>query len=102
MRADLFEIGAHGRPAHALLDRLAAADAGGNLPIGMKAEQPALTKHRLRLLGGARDQVLHQHLVGERVAGAEFTQRDFEILRIADEPDAAARGADRGFDYRRK
>ena len=46
---------AHLRPANALLDRLAAAGAGGNLPIGMKAEQLAAAEHRLRLLGRARE-----------------------------------------------
>ena len=63
------------RPAHALLDRLAAAGAGGDLPIGMKAEQFAAAKHRLRLFGRARDEILHQHLVGERAVGAELPQR---------------------------
>ncbi|WGR94990.1 hypothetical protein MTX20_13145 [Bradyrhizobium sp. ISRA435] len=60
MRADRLEIAADRRPADALLDRLAAADSGGNLPIGMEAEQLAAAKHRLRLLGGTGDEVLHQ------------------------------------------
>jgi hypothetical protein len=45
---------------------------------------------------------LRQHLIGERIAGAEITQRYFEIIRIAHEPDAAACGADRGLDHGRK
>ena len=68
MPADLLEEAADQRPAHAFLDRLAAADAGGHLPIGVEADQFAATKYRLRLLGGAGDQVLHQHFVGEAAA----------------------------------
>jgi hypothetical protein len=41
------------------------AHAGHHLPIGMKADHPAVAKHRLRFLCGAGDQVLHQHLIGE-------------------------------------
>ncbi len=83
------------RPAHALLDRLAAAGAGGDLPVGMKSDQFAAAKHGLRLLGRARDEILHQHLVGERAAGVEIAQRAFELALIAHKPDAAAGGSDR-------
>ena len=96
--ADRLEMRAHHRPAHALLDRLAAADAGGDLPIGMKADQLAAAKHRLRFFGRARDEILHQHFIGERAARVEFVQRAFEISAVAHEPDAAAGGADRGLD----
>ena len=88
--------------AHALLDRLAAADACGDLPIAVKPDQAAMAKHRLRLFGCARDEILHHHLVGERPARAEFPQRGVEITVVAHEPHTAARGADRGFDDRRK
>ena len=36
--ADRREVSAHLQPAHALLDGLAAANAGGNLPIGMEPD----------------------------------------------------------------
>ena len=92
--SDLFQMSANDGPPHALLDRLAAANPRGNLPIGMKADHLAAAKHRLRLLGRARDKILHQNLIGECVA-AEIVQCAFEIVGIAHEPDAAARGADR-------
>src|SRR4051794_18003026 len=99
---DPFDMRAHLRPAHALLDRLAAADTGGNLAIAMKADQAAAAKHRLRLLGGARNEPLYQHLIGKGLTGVEIAQCAFQIIRVAHEPDAAARGADRGLDHRRK
>ena len=68
------------RPDNALLDRLAAAGAGGDLPIGMKAEQFAAAEHGLRLLDHARDEFLHQHFIGERAAGAQLLQRAFQII----------------------
>ena len=61
-----------------------------------------MAKHRLRLFGRARDKVLHHDLAGERLARAEFAQRGVEIAVVAHEPHTAARGADRGFDDRRK
>src|SRR3984957_17781738 len=90
---DCRKMGADLRPGHALLDRFAAADAGGNLPIGMKAEQLAATENALRLLGRAHDKILHQHLVAERSIRAEFSQGGFEVVVVAQEPDAAAGGA---------
>ena len=69
------DIGAHSWSPHALLDRFATTGAGGNLPVGMKAEQLAARKYRLGFFGRARDQILHQHLTGERVARVEFLQR---------------------------
>ena len=88
--------------ADTLFDRLAAAGAGGDLPIAMKPDQAAAAKHRLRLFGRARDKVLHHDLAGERPARAELSQRGVELAVVAHEPDTAARGAHRGFDDRRK
>src|SRR5947199_5823729 len=96
--ANCFETVAHDGAAHTLLDRLAAADTGGDLTIGIEADQLPPTKYRLRLLGGAGDEILHQHLVGKRLAGAEIAQRAFKVVRVAYKPDAAACGADRILD----
>src|ERR1700730_16144685 len=89
--------GAHVEPAHALLDRLAAAGAGGDLPVGMKSDQTAAAKHPLRLLDRARDQFLHQHLACEhavyaKVLRVEIVQGAFQISFAAHKPDAAAGG----------
>ena len=69
------------------------------LPIGMEADQFAAAKYRLRLLGRAGDQLLHQHLVGKGIRRDKLTHGLVELARIAHEPDAAARGADRGLDH---
>ena len=81
-------------PRHALLDCLTAAGAAGNLPIGMKSEQCAATKHGLRLLGRACDQVLRQHLVDKRAARVQVLQGARQIGLVAHKPDTAAGGAD--------
>ena len=100
--SDPFEISAHGRSAHTLLDRFSATDAGGDLPVGMKTDQLTAAKYRLRLLGRPCDKILRQYFIGESVAGAEILQRAFEIIPVAHKPDAAARGADRRLDDGRK
>src|SRR6266704_5568976 len=115
--SDRRKMSAHPRPAHALLDGLSAAGAGGDLPIGMKADQLAAAEHRLCLLGGACDQILHQHLVHEgavctqtlyiqawhiQALRLQVLQHAFEVVVIAHKPDAAAGGADGGLDETRK
>ena len=47
----------------------------------MKADHLAAAKHRLRLLGRARDKILHQDLIGECV-GAEIVKRGVEIAEV--------------------
>src|SRR3954470_22394049 len=96
LRPDCSDIGAHAWPRHALLDRFAPTDTGSDLAVGVKAEQLAAAEYRLRLFGRAGDPLLHQHLVGERAA--EFLQRPRQCGLVMHEPDAAARGADRGLD----
>ena len=56
----------------------------------MEADETAAAKHRLRLLGGARDHVLHQHLV-EGTAHVDRMQRARKLALIVHEPDALAR-----------
>jgi hypothetical protein len=100
--SDLGDVAAQLRSDDALLDRLAAPGAGGDLPIGMKAEQFAAAERGLRLFDRARDEFLHQNFIGERAAGVQLLQRAIQVIAVADEPDAAAGGADRGFDDGRK
>src|SRR4051794_6161741 len=102
LRTDLFEIAAHQWPAHALLDRLAAADAGRDLAIGVKAEQFSAAEYRLRLFDRARDQILHQHFIGVGSICGEIAQGFDKVALGADKPDAAAGGADRRLQHRRK
>src|SRR3954447_12657677 len=100
--SDCSEVVAHARPADALLDRLAAAGAAGNLLIGVEAEQLAVAENRLRLLGPARDQILHQYLAGKGIAGRKLPQCARQFILVARKPDAPARGADRSLDETRK
>ena len=86
-------------PGNTLLDRLAAAGAGRDLPVGVKSDQFAAAKHALRLLGGAADEWLRQHFIGERAGRVQLLQRTLEIRLIAHEPDAAARGTYRSLDH---
>ena len=100
MRAD---VGAN----VALLDRLAAAGAGGDLPVAVKAKQLAAAKHRLRLSGRAGNKILHQYFVGEfavhtQTRRAQVMQGKFEIAGAPHEPDATARGAHRCLEDARK
>src|SRR5438477_11321906 len=64
--ADHRQRGTYLRPIDALLDRLAAANTGSELSIGMRSDQFAAAKHGLRLLGRAKDKFLHQYFVFER------------------------------------
>ena len=96
------EVGADIGPAHALFDRFAATDAGGHLPIGVKAEQFAAAEHRLCLFDCAGDEILHQHFVEERIARNQVLQDAFQFAFVARQPDTAARGAHGAFDHCRK
>src|SRR5438128_4469012 len=89
------------RTAHALLDRLPATDAGGNLLVGVKTEQFAVRKNRLRFPGSACNKILHQHLTGKCIS-IEVLQDSRRFVLIARKPDAPARGADRSLDDARE
>src|SRR3954451_18429224 len=100
--SDCSEIGAHGRPAGALLDCLAATGAARDLLIGVEAEQLAVAENCLRFLGPARDQILHQYLAGKDVARRNLSHGARQSILVARKPDAPARGADRSLDDARK
>src|SRR3954447_3336529 len=99
MFPDFSEIVAHARPADALLDRLAAAGTAGDLLIRVKAEQLAAAENRLRLLGPACEEILHQHLAAKGLGGVELPQCARQSSLVAHKPDAPARGADRALDH---
>src|SRR5436309_576893 len=99
--SDRRHIRAHVRAAYALLDRLPAPDAGGNLLVSVKTEQFATRKNRLRFPGSACDKILHQHLAGKCIS-IEALQDSRRFALVARKPYAPARGADRSLDDARQ
>jgi hypothetical protein len=102
MSSDASKMLAHDRIFHALLDRAAATAAARQQAIGVRGDQPAVREHRLRLLGVALDDILHDQHFSEPIHGLDLGERFRKLRIVLDDPCSPARSADRRLQHHRE
>src|SRR5882757_4625928 len=83
------------------LEHVAATWPFHNLTIDMAGDEASAIKRRLRALKCPGHGGLDQQAVSERILPFELKQQRVALVRVADPPDAGARGAESSLDKKR-
>jgi hypothetical protein len=93
-RADL-------RPIDVYFEDIAAARSFDDLPVDVVGNEPAMVEYRLRSFERSGHLGLNDKPVGDIAPLFQHAHKVMPVARIADAPDAAARGSERGLDEER-